>query len=146
MATRAAARLPRTRVRITPPVLVGLLLLSATAAAEALWIHSGFVYLLYIGISLLLGGMAATTLVWMLDAWRTPVIVGGEGMNRDRARSRPLLLADRSRPPRGGGARGELSRLVITDHPAFEVLVVVGSDDQGTRETPRPSPTATPIW
>ena len=133
-ATRAAGRLPRARLWITSPVLVGLLLLSATAAAEALWIHSGFVYLLYIGISLLLGGMATTTLVWMMDAWRTPNSPAERGMRPvelDPAHSFSLIVPARHEE---AVLEATLSRLVSTDHPAFEVLVVVGADDQATRE------------
>jgi cellulose synthase/poly-beta-1,6-N-acetylglucosamine synthase-like glycosyltransferase/4-amino-4-deoxy-L-arabinose transferase-like glycosyltransferase len=132
--TWAAAGLPRARVRITFLVLVGLLLLSATAA-EALWIHSGlFLYPLYIGVSLLLGGMAATTLVWMMDAWRTPESPADRGMKSvelDPAHSFSLIVPARHEE---GVLEATLSRLVSTDHPAYEVLVVVGADDQATRE------------
>jgi cellulose synthase/poly-beta-1,6-N-acetylglucosamine synthase-like glycosyltransferase len=133
-ATRAAG-LPRARVRITTPVLVVLLLLSATAAVEALWLHSGlFLYLLYIGVSLLLGGMAATTLVWMMDAWRTPESPAERGMKRvefDPAHSFSLIVPARHEE---AVLEATLSRLVSSDHPAFEVLVVVGADDDATRE------------
>jgi cellulose synthase/poly-beta-1,6-N-acetylglucosamine synthase-like glycosyltransferase/4-amino-4-deoxy-L-arabinose transferase-like glycosyltransferase len=133
-ATRAPTGLPHARVRIASPVLVGLLLLSATAAVEALWIHSGFVYLLYIGISLLLGGMAATTLVWMMDAWRTPESAAERGMTRvelDPAHSFSLIVPARHEE---AVLEATLSRLVSSDHPGFEVLVVVGADDEATRE------------
>jgi cellulose synthase/poly-beta-1,6-N-acetylglucosamine synthase-like glycosyltransferase/4-amino-4-deoxy-L-arabinose transferase-like glycosyltransferase len=134
-AIRAAAGLRRARLRITSPVLVGLLLLSATAAAEALWIHSGlFLYLLYIGVSLLLGGMAATTLVWMMDAWRSPESPAERGMKRverDPAHSFSLIVPARHEE---AVLEATLSRLVSSDHPAFEVLVVVGADDESTRE------------
>ena len=134
-ATLAAAGLRRARVRVTSPVLVGLLLLSATAAAEALWIHSGlFLYLLYIGVSLLLGGMAATTLVWMMDAWRTPespVERGMKGVDSDPAHSFSLIVPARHEE---AVLEATLSRLVSGDHPDFEVLVVVGADDEATCE------------
>lgn len=133
VATRVA-RMPHAGVRITPPVLVGLLLLSATAAAEALWIHSGLVYLLYIGISLLLGGMATTTLVWMMDAWRTPDSPAERGLKRvelDPAHSFSLIVPARQEE---AVLEATLSRLVSIDHRAFEVLVVVGADDLATRE------------
>jgi glycosyltransferase XagB len=134
-ATRAAAGLSRARLRITSPVVVGLLLLSMTAAAEALWIHSGlFLYLLYVGVSLLLGGMAATTLVWMMDAWRTPESPaerGMKGVELDPAHSFSLIVPARHEK---AVLEATLSRLVGSDHPAFEVLVVVGADDDATRE------------
>jgi cellulose synthase/poly-beta-1,6-N-acetylglucosamine synthase-like glycosyltransferase len=134
-ATRAAGGLPRARVRITSPVLVGVLLLSATVAAEALWIRSSlFLYLLYIGVSFLLGGMAATTLVWMMDAWRTPESPVERGMKRvdlDPAHSFSLIVPARHEE---AVLEATLSRLVSNDHPDFEVLVVVGADDEATRE------------
>jgi cellulose synthase/poly-beta-1,6-N-acetylglucosamine synthase-like glycosyltransferase/4-amino-4-deoxy-L-arabinose transferase-like glycosyltransferase len=134
-ATRAAAGVPRAHIRIKSLVVVGILLLSAAAAAEARWINSGlFLYLLYIGVSLLLGGMAATTLIWMMDAWRTPESPaerGMKGVQLDPAYSFSLIVPARHEE---AVLEATLSRLVITDHPAFEVLVVVGADDQATRE------------
>jgi len=132
---RAATGPPRAGARIKSLVLVGLLLVSAAAAAEALWINSGlFLYLLYIGVSLLLGGMAATTLVWMMDAWRTPESAaerGMKGVELDPTHFFSLIVPARHEE---AVLEATLSRLVRSDHPAFEVLVVVGADDEATRE------------
>src|ERR1700730_6762711 len=55
------------------PALVAAPLLVVAAAGLAAWFHAiSFLYALYIGAELLLGAICWTTLVWMLDAWRTP--------------------------------------------------------------------------
>lgn len=94
------------------------------------------VYLAYLLPSLLLGVISATTLPWILHAWRTP-----ESLTDSR-------IADNGRPTEGVDcsfslivpARHEepvlettLRGLIASDYPAFEVLVVVGADDQPTR-------------
>lgn len=106
----------------------------AAAALAALAIASGLaLYLLYIGVSLLLGAIGATTLVWMLHAWRTPSGLAASRLGTDQlapAHSFSLIVPARHEEP---VLDVTLSRLVQADHPSFEVLVVVGDDDPATR-------------
>src|SRR2546430_1201865 len=60
-------------------VLTGAAAVAAFAAAAQV---VSFVYLLYIGVSLVLGAIAWTTLVWMLYAWRTPASLADSGLGR----------------------------------------------------------------
>ncbi|MFL5830035.1 MAG: glycosyltransferase [Solirubrobacteraceae bacterium] len=91
-------------------------------------------YAAYTGVSVVLLAIAMTTLVWMLDAWRTP---GSLATSRLRAGGRaPAHSFSLIVPARHEDAVLEvtLSRLIESDHPAFEVLVVVGVDDPRTRQ------------
>jgi cellulose synthase/poly-beta-1,6-N-acetylglucosamine synthase-like glycosyltransferase len=92
-----------------------------------------FLYLLYIGLSLIFGAIASTTLAWMLHAWRTPESIG-EGRLRggevEPRHSFSLIVPARHEE---AVLEATLSRLAIASHPAFEVLVVVGTDDAATR-------------
>jgi cellulose synthase/poly-beta-1,6-N-acetylglucosamine synthase-like glycosyltransferase len=84
--------------------------------------------------SVVLGGIAALTLTWMLYAWRTPDGLAATRFSRgDATAVRPLrfsLLVP---------ARHEdqvlahtLDGLAALDHPEFEVLCIVGHDDDAT--------------
>jgi glycosyltransferase XagB len=109
--------------------------LAAGALVLAAWIPTtSFLYVLYVGVSLALGAIAWTTLVWMVSAWRTPDSLSESGLSSGKpelAHSFSLIV-----PARHEEAVLErtLSRLVASDHPALEVLVVVGTDDTATRE------------
>lgn len=117
--------------------LPGLLGLAATGLAT--WVvaatsikPASIMYLLYVGISLALGAIGGTTLVWMLYAWRTPRSLTDSRLVRDDrgpAHTFSLIV-----PARHEQAVLEvtLERLVQSDHPAFEVIVVVGDDDPAT--------------
>jgi cellulose synthase/poly-beta-1,6-N-acetylglucosamine synthase-like glycosyltransferase len=95
--------------------------------------YSLFLYLLYLGLSLCVGAVAASTFIWMMNAWRTPESLETDGRK------------DNGRPPDHSfslivPARDEelvlpvtLTRIMRSDHPVFEVLVVVGDNDPGTR-------------
>ncbi|MFL5841152.1 MAG: glycosyltransferase [Thermoleophilaceae bacterium] len=124
----AAARVPWRAV-------ARLVAIVAAAVAVAVSIQTAsFVYLLYLGVSLALGAIAWTTLVWMLHAWRTPTSLAASGLDRDDracAFSFSLIVPARHEE---AVLEATLSRLVRTDHPDFEVVVVVGSDDPETRE------------
>ena len=114
-----------------PLVVVVFAVAAAAVAAESL--SGRFVYLIYIGISVALGAIAWTTLVWMAHAWRTPGSLGEGRLKRDGiepAHSFSLIVPARHEEE---VLEATLSRLVTSDHPAFEVLVVVGADDPGTR-------------
>ena len=130
----ARKRLPG-RKRLSGRVLVMVLMLAAVSAVGLMAIKSSlFLYLLYVAVSLLVGVVALSTLIWMLHAWRTPDSLTEsrlEADGRETAYSFSLIV-----PARHEEAVLEttLSRLISSDHPDFEVLVVVGADDPGTRE------------
>jgi cellulose synthase/poly-beta-1,6-N-acetylglucosamine synthase-like glycosyltransferase len=117
------------------PALVGLLVLVAAAVAAGMSIRSSlFLYLVYIGASLVLGAIAASNLVWTLDAWRTPdssTEARLDGGDLVPTNSFSLIVPARHEET---VLEMTLARLIRSDHPAFEVLVVVGADDPGTRE------------
>jgi cellulose synthase/poly-beta-1,6-N-acetylglucosamine synthase-like glycosyltransferase len=94
---------------------------------------ASLLYLLYLGVSLVLGGICWSTLVWMLDAWRTPDSPDRRlaGADLQPEHSFSLIVPARHEE---AVLEATLSRLVTSDHPAFEVLVVVGVDDPATRE------------
>ncbi|MFL5848603.1 MAG: glycosyltransferase [Solirubrobacteraceae bacterium] len=113
----------------------GLLAVLAAGVVIAAAIHSASVlYLLYVGVSFALGAIAWTTLVWMVNAWRTPASLAESrlrGADLDPAHSFSLIVPARHEER---VLETTLSHLANTDHPAFEVLVVVGTDDPATRE------------
>jgi cellulose synthase/poly-beta-1,6-N-acetylglucosamine synthase-like glycosyltransferase len=91
-------------------------------------------YLAYIGLTLVLGAVCWTTLVWMLDAWRHPYSFAETGFaatDLNPKYSFSLIVPARHEE---NVLDRTLLRLVETDYPTFEVLVVVGHDDHGTRE------------
>jgi cellulose synthase/poly-beta-1,6-N-acetylglucosamine synthase-like glycosyltransferase len=95
---------------------------------------ASILYLLYVGISLLLGAIAATTLIWMVHAWRTPESFSESHLRRDKrepTHTFSLIVPARHEE---AGLEVTLERLSQSDHPAFEIIVVVGDDDPGTRQ------------
>lgn len=106
----------------------------AAFALLLLFVHTiSFLYLLYVGLTLVLAGVCSTTLVWMLYAWRDPISFEETGLTAEVIE--PRLSFSLIVPARHEEAVLEttLSRLVAADHPVFEVIVVVGDDDPGTR-------------
>jgi len=90
-------------------------------------------YSVYIAVSLLLGAIAWTSLAWMLHAWRNPDSLMDTRLDEDVLEPRnsfSLIVPARHEE---AVLEATLSRLVTSDHPAFEVLVVVGHDDPTTR-------------
>jgi glycosyltransferase XagB len=131
---------PRSRAspaarRAARRALIGLVAAAIAAAFVALSSRTGSpLYLVYVGVSLALSAIAWTTLVWTVSAWRTPASLRQSGLPRDdlaAAHSFSLIVPARHEE---AVLEATLSRLVASDHPAFEVLVVVGTDDHGTRE------------
>jgi cellulose synthase/poly-beta-1,6-N-acetylglucosamine synthase-like glycosyltransferase len=113
--------------------VVRLLAIAAAVAVTVSIQSASFVSLLYVGVSLVLGLIAWTTLVWMVHAWRTPDSLAESGLSHgslEPALSFSLIVPARHEE---GVLEATLSRLVRSDHPDFEVLVVVGTDDQSTR-------------
>ena len=128
-------RFARARVRALLKRLFPLICLAAAAGATAAFGGTdSLLYPVYIGISLALGVLASTTLIWMLNAWRTPASLADVRLEADDiepAHTFSLLVPARHEET---VLEATLSTLVKSDHPAFEVLVIVGSDDAGTRE------------
>src|SRR6185503_14206350 len=83
-------------------------------------------------LSLGLFTIAATTLWWMLHAWRSPDALAATGFRR-RAAGAPryfsLLLPARHEQDVLGDTIDALARL---DHPKYEVIVIIGHDDPET--------------
>jgi glycosyltransferase XagB len=128
-------RLASADKRLPRRVVIVVLGLAAVWAAGLMAIKSAlFLYLLYVAVLLVVGLVATSTLVWMLHAWRTPASLTQSRLEADgceTAYSFSLIV-----PARHEEAVLEttLSRLISSDHPDFEVLVVVGADDLRTRE------------
>jgi cellulose synthase/poly-beta-1,6-N-acetylglucosamine synthase-like glycosyltransferase len=113
-------------------LLAALAPLSATAVAAALLGAGSALYFAYVTVSLMLGGVAATTLVWTLHAWRTPDSLSDSGsadIDLGPAHSFSLIVPAREEE---SVLESTLSQLMMSSHPRFEVLVVVGDDDPGT--------------
>jgi cellulose synthase/poly-beta-1,6-N-acetylglucosamine synthase-like glycosyltransferase len=75
--------------------------------------------------------VAVTSLVWMVDSWRTPHALGQMPFPEpDEPRLSFSLLV----PARHEEAvlADTIRRLLAQDHPDFEVIVIVGDDDAGT--------------
>jgi cellulose synthase/poly-beta-1,6-N-acetylglucosamine synthase-like glycosyltransferase len=75
--------------------------------------------------------VAGTTLVWMVDSWRTPDALGQMPFPRP---DEPRLSFSLIVPARHEEAvlADTVRRLLEQNHPSLEVLVVVGDDDPGT--------------
>jgi glycosyltransferase XagB len=92
--------------------------------------------LLYSLLALLVLAMtaiSATTLWWMLHAWRTPASLAATGFatsDSPPAHSFSLIVPARHEEAVLGVT---LERLAASHHPSFEVLAVVGDDDPETR-------------
>jgi glycosyltransferase XagB len=77
--------------------------------------------------------ISATTLWWMLHAWRTPASLAATGFatsDSPPAHSFSLIVPARHEEAVLGVT---LERLAACHHPSFEVLAVVGDDDPATR-------------
>jgi cellulose synthase/poly-beta-1,6-N-acetylglucosamine synthase-like glycosyltransferase len=122
------------RPLLWPPLIALLIALAALVFALSQVHDASILYLFYIGLCIVLGAVCWTTLAWMLDAWRSPESLARTGLGSDDLEPRysfSLIV-----PARHEEAVLErtLSRLVETEHPDYEVLVVVGEDDPATRQ------------
>jgi cellulose synthase/poly-beta-1,6-N-acetylglucosamine synthase-like glycosyltransferase len=130
-----AVLLGAARQRLSRRVLIVVLALVAASAAVLLAVWSAlFLYLLYVAVALVVGVVGVSTLIWMLHAWRTPDSLTEsrlEADGREMTHSFSLIVPARHEE---AVLEATLSRLISSDHPDFEVLVVVGADDPGTRE------------
>lgn len=80
---------------------------------------------------LLLAAVAGTSLWWMLYAWRTPDGLGDTSFPASRTPRHSFSLIVPARHEQEVLER-TLTSLARLDHPAFEVLAVVGDDDPET--------------
>jgi cellulose synthase/poly-beta-1,6-N-acetylglucosamine synthase-like glycosyltransferase/putative flippase GtrA len=90
------------------------------------------ILLLFAVFSLVLTVIGGTTLWWMVHAWRTPESLdetGFVGPADEPQLSFSLIVPARQEQAVLGST---LARLAASDHPAFEILVVVGHDDPAT--------------
>ena len=99
---------------------------------------SGRAGLILLGlVSVVLTGVAMTTLAWMLHAWRTPQHLEATGFvrsNRKPSLSFSLLVPARHEEEVLGDTLDKLARL---DHPDYEVIAIIGHDDPGTEAVAR---------
>ena len=87
---------------------------------------------LLVVLSLMMTAVAATTLWWMLHAWNTPDSLRRTGFRRrdhTPTKSFSLLVPARHEEAVLGQT---LDSLAAMNHPAFEVLAIIGHDDPGT--------------
>jgi cellulose synthase/poly-beta-1,6-N-acetylglucosamine synthase-like glycosyltransferase len=89
-------------------------------------------------VSIVLFGVAMSTLWWMLHAWRDPQTLLATGFTADSGAAHAPLTESFSLlvPARHEDAvlEATLKRLLELDHPDFEVIPIVGHDDPGTAE------------
>jgi cellulose synthase/poly-beta-1,6-N-acetylglucosamine synthase-like glycosyltransferase len=90
-----------------------------------------------VALSVVLTTIAATTLWWMLHAWRTPDHLKETEFERvpDEPRLSFSLIVPARHEDRVLAAT--LDRLRAMVHPAFEIIVVVGHDDPATEQVAR---------
>lgn len=83
-------------------------------------------------VSLILFGVSALTLWWMVHAWRTPeTLQSTRFADHDGLTGIRFTLMVPARHEEGVLAH-TLRRLAASNHPNFEILVIVGHDDPGT--------------
>ena len=86
--------------------------------------------------SLVLLTVASSTLIWMVDSWRTPESVAMTRFPDPDAPQLSFSLLVPARDEEQVLAR-TVHRLLEQDHPDFEVILIVGDDDEGTAEVAR---------
>lgn len=94
---------------------------------------STLLYVLYALVVLLLTAHASVTLAWMVYTWRSADAHEGVGfpMSRSRAsRSFSLMVPARHEETVLGETLDRLAEII---YPEFEILAIVGHDDDGTR-------------
>jgi len=84
-------------------------------------------------MSVALTVLSLTTLWWQMHAWRTPATLQAVGFTRGV--HRPTLSFSLLLPARHEEAvlEATLRRMLRIDHPAFQVIPIVGHDDDATR-------------
>ncbi len=109
----------------------------AVAAGDGVGTWSVVGLVLLVLVSLLLTAVAASTVAWMLHAWRSPQTLAGTGFSPIRRPPRlsfSLLVPARHEEEVLGDT---LDALAVLDHPDYEVIAIVGHDDPGTEAVAR---------
>jgi len=90
----------------------------------------------YAAVALLLFVVALTNLCWMLEAWRSPAGLDATGF---RQLDEPQLTFSLIVPARHEEAVLErtIESLCQLDHPGFEIIVVIGHEDEATYDVAR---------
>jgi len=113
------------------------------ATVHSWWSLGGFTALVV--VSLLLTGVAGTTLAWMLHAWRTPQHLEATRFSRTPGTGRrprfSLLVPARHEEDVLGET---LDRLAAVEYDDVEILAIVGHDDPGTEAVARAASTRHP--
>ena len=92
-------------------------------------------------VSLALTAVAGTTLWWTLHAWRTPSDAGGHPLHPPRRRSATCPSRSCSRPATSRRCSATPStRWPRSDHPDYEIIVIIGHDDPETADGGRAPP------
>lgn len=87
-----------------------------------------------VAVSLILFGVAALTLWWMLHAWRTPEALAATRFSaHDSTPGLSFSLLVPARHEEDVLAH-TVTRLLQSNHPDFEVILIVGHDDQATAD------------
>jgi cellulose synthase/poly-beta-1,6-N-acetylglucosamine synthase-like glycosyltransferase len=88
---------------------------------------------LFLVLVAMLTGIATTTLAWMLYAWRSPQQLSSTGFPqlKEPRHSFSLLVPARHEEE---VLERTLRRIASIDHPNFEVVAIVGHDDEGTAQ------------
>ncbi len=86
----------------------------------------------YVALAFALFGVAFATLWWMLHAWRSPAVLDATRFPREEAQPKcdfSLIVPARHEEAVLGAT---LDQLLQMAHPAYELVVVVGDDDDKT--------------
>jgi glycosyltransferase XagB len=113
--------------------LAALVMVAAALCVLAMQRPSGFAHAALALLYVVLFVIGATTVSWMLYAWRedgAPAQTGFPPADTDPGLSFSLILPARHEQDVLFETLAQLSR---QDHPAFEVVVVIGHDDPETR-------------
>ncbi|MGN6090276.1 MAG: glycosyltransferase [Actinomycetales bacterium] len=90
----------------------------------------------YLLMTAVLFVVALSTVMWMVDSWRVPEAAAETAFPEpDSPRLSFSLLVPARHEERV--LASTVNRLLLQDHPRFEVLVIVGDDDEGTAAVAR---------
>ncbi|MGN6523705.1 MAG: glycosyltransferase, partial [Actinomycetes bacterium] len=90
----------------------------------------------YLLMTAVLFVVALSTVMWMVDSWRVPEAAAETAFPEpDSPRLSFSLLVPARHEERV--LASTVNRLLLQDHPRFEVLIIVGDDDEGTAAVAR---------
>jgi cellulose synthase/poly-beta-1,6-N-acetylglucosamine synthase-like glycosyltransferase len=120
---------PSWRRAVSGVALIGVLVFACLQFESSLALFDELLVALFLALT----AVGTTTLVWMLHAWRSGDSLGQTrfpALEREPVHSFSLILPARHEQ---AVLAATLAKLAEQRHPAFEVIVVVGHDDPGTR-------------